>query len=488
MNYKQIFQNKILKLGSMSLMATVLTRAINLISVPIFSRLLTTAEYGQVDVFMTYVNIFFVILGLDFHGTVGKGRLDHEGAEDQYIASSILFTTLSAVLVAAIINIFFAFLHGIFGLERWSVNLMLVYSYAMFIMNYRSAEYNFNFEYKKNMQMSVTVAVLNLALSVVFIETIFRDAHLLGRILGATIPTVCCAAYIYWFYGTRGNWSFKKEHIVYSLKFGVPLIPHNLSHLVISNADRVMINSMISSSAAGIYSLSYTLGLLMQVVSEAMNQVFSPWEFRKFQKSEGQDVRIAQRPYLLLYVMITFAVMAVSPEIVKIIGAEEYWDGISIILWIVFATFLNFTYTLYVNVEFFYRKTGLISVGTVLAALTNIGLNVLFLEQYGYHFAAMSTVISYAALLFFHMIILNFVLKKNVVDNMFVILVVAFVFIVTLILNQFLSSLEIRILVGLLADIITALLWYINTEESFNCRSHLMPVICREIWGDGNGQ
>lgn len=52
----------------------------------------------------------------------------------------------------------------------------------------------------------------------------------------------------------------KKDHVRYSLEFGVPLIPHNLSHMVLSSADKVMINSMISASASGIYSLVYTLG------------------------------------------------------------------------------------------------------------------------------------------------------------------------------------------------------------------------------------
>ena len=66
--------NKVLKTGSLSLLGTVLVKAVNLISIPVFSRLLTTSEYGQVDVFMTYVNIFMIILGLDFVGAVGKGR------------------------------------------------------------------------------------------------------------------------------------------------------------------------------------------------------------------------------------------------------------------------------------------------------------------------------------------------------------------------------------------------------------------------------
>ena len=126
----KILGNRIFKAGTMSLIATVLTRAINLISVPIFSRILTTAEYGQVDVFMTFVNIFFVVLGLDFHGAVGKGRLDFEEESDRYLCSSLIFTSIFASIFVVFINVFFKYFAVIFGLERWVVNLMFLYSHS----------------------------------------------------------------------------------------------------------------------------------------------------------------------------------------------------------------------------------------------------------------------------------------------------------------------------------------------------------------------
>jgi O-antigen/teichoic acid export membrane protein len=150
-------------------------------------------------------------------------------------------------------------------------------------------------------------------------------------------------------------------------------------------------------------------------------------------------------------------------SIYKIIGSKAYWDGINIILWVVFATFLNFTYTLYVNIEFFFRKTALISSGTILAAITNIALNFLFLRTYGYHFAAISTVISYAALLIFHAIIVNHVLNIKMVDNIFVFTVVAVVFTITCVMQLLLNSLLYRILLGVICEAflgITILMMY----------------------------
>lgn len=457
---KNLLANKVLKTGSLSMLGTILVKAVNLISIPVFSRLLTTSEYGQVDVFMTYVNIFVIILGLDFVGAVGKGRLDHEKDADEYISSSLLFTTLFSVLVVVLINIIFPFIQIAFNMNRLTVNIMLLYSYAMFIISYRAAEYNFYYEYKKNMIMSLSVALGNFALSIIFIETIFRTQKFWGRILGAMLPTLIIGIFVYFRLARRGHWTLKREHVRYSLEFGVPLIPHNLSHMVLSSADKVMINSMISASASGIYSLVYTLGMMIQVMMEAMNNVFGPWLFRQLKKGENENIRYVQKYYLLMYCVVTIGVLSVSPEIIKIVGAREYWEGIPMVMWVVYATFINFTYTLYVNVEFYYKKTMLISSGTIMAAVVNIVLNGLFLKRFGYQFGATSTLISYLALLIFHMIIVNFVIKKNVTDNIFVIGIVTLMLIMTFALHACIDSFIERVVLGVICEIVIVAIAY----------------------------
>lgn len=446
--------SKLLKAGFLSLLCTILIRAVNLISIPVFSRLLTTSEYGRVDVFITYVNIFMIILGLDFAGTVGKGRLDFEDEADKYMTSSLLFTTLFSVGIVLVINLSFPMLQVMFGMERVAVNLMLLYSYAMFIISYRSAEYNFYYEYKKNMIMSLSVAIGNFVLSIVLVETVFAEQKFWGRIIGATVPTVMVAFFVYWYLLQRGHWTVKREYVKYSVEFGVPLIPHNLSHMVLSSADKVMINSMISASASGIYSLVYTLGMLIQVVFEAMNNVYAPWLFRQLNKGAGNNVRYVQKYYLLLYCMVTVGVLTISPEIIRIIGSRDYWQGTAMVMWVVYAAFINFTYTLYVNVEFFYRKTMLISTGTVMAAIVNVFLNLLFLRRFGYQFGAISTIISYFALLVFHIIIVNFIIKKNVTDNLFVILVVFLMLGITFCLHYCLNLFMQRVILGICFELV----------------------------------
>ena len=104
-------------------------------------------------------------------------------------------------------------------------------------------------------------------------------------------------------------------------------------------------------------------------------------------------------------------------------------------------------YILYVNLEFYEKKTFLIPIGTVMAAAINIILNVCFLKKFGYEFAAISTVLSYFALMVFHMCMVVFVLRKKIIHSGLFIFFIAFVLGISLVFQVFLDKLLVRILV-----------------------------------------
>ena len=96
---------------------------------------------------------------------------------------------------------------------------------------------------------------------------------------------------------------------------------------------------------------------------------------------------------LMTYAMV--ALILIAPEVVKILANESYWEGISIIPPVVLANYVIFAYSLYVNIEHYYKKTPYITVNTIIAAASNIVLNFIFIPRYGYIAAAYTTLASY---------------------------------------------------------------------------------------------
>lgn len=457
---KIVFDSKILKNGVLSLFGTFLIKAVNLVSIPVFSRLMNTDEYGQVSIFMTYASVFSILLGLDFLGAVSKGCLDFKGEKNQFMSVGAVFTGIYTFAVICIVNLFHSFFCRLLSMDWLQLNILMVYSYASFIITYLSAEYIFYFNYKMNTLMSMAVALGNFGTSVVLMQTVFCNRRILGRILGAAVPTVLIAAGIFVYLVYRGKTYFNKRYLAYFMKMGIPLIPHNLSHLLLGNADKVMIDSMIGSRANGIYSLVYNVGWMLSVLVDALNNVWSPWMFRILKNGSIQILRNAFNLYMAGFAVVTILIENFSPEIVMLIAPPEYWEGIQIVVWIVFSGYLSFMYIQYVNFEFYEKKTYLISIGTFMAAIVNILLNLFFLHKYGYQFAAISTVVSYLALVIFHMCIVVFVLKKDIINWRIFVFLIGAVFCNSLLVQIFLKKLLLRILLAIMMSLMLAIVFF----------------------------
>ena len=94
--------------------------------------------------------------------------------------------------------------------------------------------------------------------------------------------------------------------------------------------------------------------------------------------------------------------ISLAPDVIRIAGTKEYYGGIAMVIPLAFAIYFVFLYSLPVHVEYFYKKTKFIAVGTSLAAGINIALNYIFIRKYGYTASAWTTLVSYILLFVFH--------------------------------------------------------------------------------------
>lgn len=111
--------------------------------------------------------------------------------------------------------------------------------------------------------------------------------------------------------------------------------------------------------------------------------------------------------YIFLFTCLTCGYLLVSKEALKILGAKGYWDGIDILPFVIVGLFFEFLYTFPVNYEMYCKKMKIISIGSTIVALVNIGLNFLLIPRYGMLGAAIATLIAYIGLFIIHDIIVR---------------------------------------------------------------------------------
>ena len=77
--------NKNLKNGILYFLGNIFDKAIAFVTVPVFTRLMTTAEYGITSTYSSYVSVVSVIIGLELTGTIRNVYVDFHNEYEDYI-------------------------------------------------------------------------------------------------------------------------------------------------------------------------------------------------------------------------------------------------------------------------------------------------------------------------------------------------------------------------------------------------------------------
>ena len=142
--------------------------------------------------------------------------------------------------------------------------------------------------------------------------------------------------------------------------------------------------------------------MIATVITTSLDGVWVPWFTKQMSNKGYKEINKVAVDYVNLMTYAMCCLIMVAPEVVKILASKPYWEGIVIIPPVVLSNYIIFVYTMYVNVEHYYKKTVRISLYTAVAAVINLVLNYIFIPYFGYVAAAYTTIVSYVVALILH--------------------------------------------------------------------------------------
>ena len=257
----------------------------------------------------------------------------------------------------------------------------------------------YQYEYKKTVAISLLVSIASALLAVILV--VYCEDKLLGRIIGQVLPSgiigLCLAGYFV-SKGARINLRL----LGYALPLALPLVPHGLAGVILGTFDRVMITRMIGFEAAALYSVAYSCGMIIMVLASSLNQAYSPYIGDMVEFQRKGELRRKTMLYVSGFLMFAIIIMLLAPEVLWVLGGENYSAALYAIPVVSLGCVFQFIYTLYVDLELKQKKTIYIAIATLAAAAVNLVLNMVFIPLMGYFGAACTTAIGYGCLLLFH--------------------------------------------------------------------------------------
>lgn len=386
------------KITLYNFLSTVVLQGIAFFSTPYFSRVMGTDNYGLLAVFITWVQVITIVLGLRIQTAIPIGMAEYPEVEQKNFQSSILFLSLIVYIVSSAIIVFF---WNFSGKNIIWIVFILLQGYGQHVVTFVNSKYSFEFKAKENAVLSVFVAASSITLSVYLVRNFPADHNHFGKIVGDTLVYLIVGLFFTFrmlYKREIVNRSYWKFAIIVSL----PLVFHSLSGIVLSQSDRVMLQGMTNNSEVGIYSLAYSFSNVVFVCWSALNNTWAPFYYDYIKNRDTESIHKHSKSYLELFTILCIGFMLLAPEVFKVFAGKPFWRGDFLIPIFTFGNFMIFLYSFAINHETYFKRTKLIALGSLAAAVINILLNLMLIRMMGSTGAALATAFSYIMLFLFH--------------------------------------------------------------------------------------
>lgn len=432
-------------------------KGINFLTLPLFSRLMTTAEFGTYNVFLSYDAILSVVLGLAMYTSVRSAHYEFKDT-DSYVSSISFFYILNALLFLAIVLLWGNEVSSFFGIDESLLILLIPFSFGGGIIQLYNQRISLNYDYKKYLLVALANSLGNVILSIVLMFTVFRYDRDIGRIVGTVATIFFIAIVILWNISKKSpilqyNYKFLKFGLLYSL----PIVPHGLSQVLLGQCDRIMIANMVSISAAGIYSLAGNLQLVLAVITNSIGTSWSTWFYAQMEKNNYKTIQNNAKLLTRMFLICTLFFLAISPEVIYLLGGINYEQGKFVAIPMIASGFMIFLYSVIIPSEYYTKNTIYIMFGTVMAAIINVITNYIFIKIFGYIAAGYTTLFSYACYFFLHFFISRKLVKFDVIPAKTIIIVIVLILLFSCENLYFINHIILRYTTSIIAIIILSL-------------------------------
>lgn len=366
---------------------------------PVITRLLGSGEFGIVASGNAVMQVLFVIGGFGLQTAIQR---EYEACGGGRNAATVLAVAIAgAAVVTAAAYGTTALWSRPLGLQGESASLRLCVLWAgvsavtgASLALLRSQDRLLAFAAVSLIQSVVAEAA---SLGLIGWHRATAEDFLAGQLLAQIAATVLALALA----PPRAARRSDLVMILGAFRFALPLVPAVLGTFVLSSADRLMVQAALGNDAVARYQVAYNIASMPMLLLSVLH---SSWMPRFFALGEGPQraaVLAASRDmlYRLMVPLVSgFAVGA--PLILRVWAPPSYRpESLTLVVSLVVVTALPFAAQLAIGRALtLHGSTGGIATATVLAAVANIGLNLLLIPGFGLPGSAAATLACYLLL------------------------------------------------------------------------------------------
>lgn len=387
------------------------TKFIAFFMVPLYTNILTTSEYGTVDLIYTIGIVLVPCVTLNIAESVMRFSLD-KNSNYEKIMSTGLGLMWIAIIASALLTPIFSFVEYLQDYVIYIFLYTITFAISQLFLCYlKGKELLLHYSMASIIQ-TVCIAVFNILFLSVFHKGVrgYLMAYILANVVTA-LYAFLTGNVIQVLKNFRIDFSLSKKMIQYS----VVLIPNSFMWWIMNSADRIMVIAIAGIAENGVYAVAYKIPTLLSTVTGVFNQA---WSFSAIRENESIDKEEYSNDIfdrlVSVVIIVAIGLLMVVKVFLKYYVGKDYFDSWRYIpylmlgfVFMALGSFVGTSYTVHKD------SWGFLISGTI-GAVVNVILNFVMIPGLGATGAAVATCISYIAVFVYRVLDTRKYLKLKV--------------------------------------------------------------------------
>ena len=370
------------------------TKLITFLLLPLYTGVLSTAEYGTVDLLNTLISLLVPIITFQVEQAVFRDLI--EVRENQKEQKNIISSSIVSVILQCIVFVFFYFIITLFVNNNYRIYLMIniiAYIFAsLFLQMARGLGNNKQYAIGSFISASSTI-FFNVIFLVVFKFKV--EGMLLGTFLGQIISAIYLmfVLKLYKLFSVR---YISKKVVLKLWKYSLPLVPNAISWWVFSASNRVITTSILGVSENGILAAALKFSSIYITLYNIFN--ISWTESISVCVNDKDFSNYFNKMFNILMKFFTslgIGIIVCMPFVFPIMINEKYSSGYGLVPLSILASLFNVVVGLISVIYVAKKNTKAIANTSIVSAILNIVINVALIKFAGLYAAVIATFVAF---------------------------------------------------------------------------------------------
>jgi O-antigen/teichoic acid export membrane protein len=470
--------------------ADLLSKAVGFLLLPIYTRFLTPADYGILELLSVSLAIIIILvqqgMQTSFFRAYSFDYKDSEEEKKEVISTSYLYLILSNFVFLGMVSLFSRQINGLLFQPKDYTLLVRLTVYAGFFNALSTIPFQLlraKLQSVKFSLVSILRFLLNVSFNIYFIVKL--KMGLAGVVYGNLLTVILISILTFFLIRKDLTLKISFHKLRNMLSYGLPLVPGGLSIWVLAVADRYFLERLSTTTELGLYSLGSRFSGILEFM--LIQPFLTTWPSIYFPLAKEKDAPMTfsrlTTYFLLIGSFFSLGIVAMSNPAIKIMADQKFWGAYKVIPLLVFSVLLYGLFSLLNVGIFIQKKTRYNPLIIGIAAIFNLLLNYALIPRWGMLGAAYATFFSYLL-----MDLISYVINARVYPIRYewlklskIVLVTAlFLFVLGKIqVSSWLNELLYKLLVVLTYPLVLWVIGFFTSSELKRAKEFIMELVAK---------